>query len=380
MTSDELLSKTINYLRFPLTVGVVFIHFNLVDHPISLHGVQYGLNQPDWFRLLVIFFSGVLPQIGVPLFFVISGFLFFYRGTFERKVYKQKLKKRMKTLLVPFLLWNVLAILVQLLYQIPFLFPHATKVEVHFSIMRVFHTFFANFANEGIFVSPDYDKLEGGGFPYPINLSMWYVRDLVVMVLVSPLVYWLIRRMRKWLVIALGLVYYFYQPLFVPNGSWGVLLSQAAFFFSWGAFYSINKTSFVDCFRRYRLAPLLYLPIAVVDALTMSADYNLFIHEAGVIIGVVAVVVVVASLLETGRVKVNETLAGSSFFVYALHLLIINDLSRVVISFARLSNETYSVLLLYAAVPLLTSALCVWLYVLLKRYVPSLCYLLTGGR
>lgn len=380
MTSDALLSKTISYLRFPLTVGVVFIHFNLVEHPVSLHGVQYGLNQPAWLVFIVNFFSEVLPQVGVPLFFVISGFLFFYRAPFDWNAYHQKLRKRLKTLLVPFILWNVIAVLIQTMYQIPFLFPNATTVEMRFSFMRLFHTFFANFANAGIFVSPDYAMMEGGGSPYPINLPMWYVRDLMVMVLMAPVVYWLVRRVGAWFIIGLGMVYYLYQPLLMPNGSWGVLLSQAAFFFSWGAYYSINKVSFVDRFSQYRYAPLFYLPIALADAWTKQAPYNLFIHEAGVLVGVVAAVVVVAHLLEKEQIKVYPTLANCSFFVYALHVLIINDLSRILLSLLHLPDTTWAMLVLYILVPIVTTLLCVLLYVLLKRYVPALCNLLTGGR
>ena len=37
METEELQSKTISYLRFPLTLGVIFIHFNLTNG-ISLGG------------------------------------------------------------------------------------------------------------------------------------------------------------------------------------------------------------------------------------------------------------------------------------------------------------------------------------------------------
>lgn len=76
MKNDELLSKTISYLRFPLTVGIVFIHFSLHEG-LEIHGIKHGLDNPEWFFFIVYFISQVLARIGVPLFFVISGFLFF---------------------------------------------------------------------------------------------------------------------------------------------------------------------------------------------------------------------------------------------------------------------------------------------------------------
>ena len=377
--TDELLYQTISYLRFPLTLGVVFIHFDLIEHIFTYHGVQYGLDHPDWYIWVINFFSEVLPQIGVPLFFIISGFLFFHHVDFDGNVYQQKLRKRIKTLLIPYLLWNLIAILIHAVYLMPLLFPNAGQEEVHITFVRLFHTFFANLPNEGIFVTPE-AVVSNSGFPYPVNLPMWYVRELMVMVLLSPVIFWLMRLMGKWLVVILGVVYYFYHPLVMPEGSWGVLMSQAAFFFSWGAYYGIHKTNFVDSFRRHTYMPLLYLPVAIADALTRGTSYNLYIHQAGALLGIVSVVVIVAYLLESGKVKVNKTLANSSFFVYALHVSIIAEVAKVVFIVFHLSDNVFSMLVLYVITPLCTAALCVALYVLLKRYVPFLCNLLTGGR
>lgn len=58
MTKEELLSKTITYLRFPLTVGVVFIHFNIADG-FNISGIEYGMNNPKSYYYLVTFLSDV---------------------------------------------------------------------------------------------------------------------------------------------------------------------------------------------------------------------------------------------------------------------------------------------------------------------------------
>ena len=348
-------------------------------------GIKYGLDNPHWYYYYFInFFSDVLPRIGVPLFFIISGFLFFYRKDFDEVVYKQKLKTRAQTLLVPFFFWNILAILISASHKLPFLssvFSNAYKMEFHFSFIRVFNTFFANLKNEGIIVTPITDELaEVSQMPYPIDVPLWYVRDLMVMVLLSPIIYWMIRRLGKWLIVALGIVWYFYRALFLPDGGWTALLSCAAFFFSWGAYYSINKQNLVLNIGKYRYAPWLYIPIAIADTLTKGTDYNIFIHEAGILVGIVAAVVIVSNLLRSGKIKVNDTLANCSFFVFALHTLIMSDIGKILFTVLHLSDTTSAMLFLYIAVPTLTIALCILLYVVLKRYAPSVCSLLTGGR
>ena len=51
-TNDHLMSMTIAFLRFPLAVGVVFIHYNLAKNPFTMHGVEYGTNCAECSRSL----------------------------------------------------------------------------------------------------------------------------------------------------------------------------------------------------------------------------------------------------------------------------------------------------------------------------------------
>lgn len=165
MTSDELLSKTISYLRFPLTVGVVFIHFDL-STGLDIGGMTYGMNNPDWYFFIINMISGTLATIGVPLFFLISGFLFFYRKDFSCEVYRQKLQSRFMTLFVPYTLWNLIAIIWQLKCFLPGVSSFYPPVEVQITPARIFNTFFCNTtAGSGIFVSAQSGAMGGGNYP-----------------------------------------------------------------------------------------------------------------------------------------------------------------------------------------------------------------------
>ena len=382
MTNDKLLSQTISYLRFPLTVGVVFIHFNLAKSPFSMHGVKYGLDNPDWYSNLIRFLSEVLPSIAVPLFFLISGFLFFYKTEFDQTSYKRKLHTRARTLLVPFVLWNIIALLTKAVRMIPALspiFPNAYKTEVHFSLGHILNTFYDG--RSGILITPVEDLMtEVNNNPFPTNVPMWYVRDLIIMVLLAPVIYWMIKKAGAWFVVAMGIVWYFMKPIFFPTGAYPVLLSTALFFFSWGAYFSINRQNFVEILRKFKFAPLVYLPIAVADMLTKKTGYTLYIHQLGILVGIVSAVVIVSYLLEQEKIKVNSTLANASFFVFALHTLVMYDIGKVIFTALHLPDTTSAMLMLYFAVPTITILLCLGLYLLLKKYIPSVCNLLTGGR
>lgn len=349
-----------------------------------MHGVKYGLDNPDWYYYVISLFSDVLPRIAVPLFFIISGFLFFYHKDFSKQVYQQKLKTRAVTLLVPFILWNIIAILIQSFRMLPslsFIFPNAYKTEFHFSLERLFNAFFAENSSGGLFVTPNEDVLtEMSDNIFPIDVPLWYVRDLMIMVLLAPVLYWLIRRLGVWLVAMMGLSWFLMKPVILPNEGWLAQLCTATFFFSWGAYYSIYKQSFVEQMRRMRFVPLLYIVLVVGDTLTKGVNYNPVIHNAGIIAGIVTVVLVASYLLETGKGKVYTTLANSSFFVFALHTLIIGDIGKVLFKCLHLPDNTYAMLLLYFTTPIITIVFCVGLYVILKRYVPAVANLLTGNR
>ena len=240
MTSDELLSKTIDYLRFPLCVGIVFAHFNL-SKGLEIHGVRYGLENPDWYFFFLRLVNWVLPSLIVPMFFIFSGLLFFYRKDFSAEVYVQKLKSRMMTLLVPYILWNIIAILWRLKCLLPGISSFYRPVEIKVSSSRIFNTFFCNVDNSGIIVGSTLTNVPEGILP--IDGPLWFVRELMLMVVISPVIYWLIKKGNLWFLSLLGIVW-FCSSWFLLNDSFLKMYASqflmALFFFSWGAFYSIK--------------------------------------------------------------------------------------------------------------------------------------------
>lgn len=88
------ISKIISLLRFPLAFLVVMIHCNMRGYKCQFF--NYSLQN-------IIF-------LAVPLFYMISGYNFIK----SKKPYKQKIKDRFKTLLVPYSLWNIIAYIISI--------------------------------------------------------------------------------------------------------------------------------------------------------------------------------------------------------------------------------------------------------------------------
>ena len=106
MKDNSVKSKIIEWLRFFCIVAVVLIH----AHGQPLEGkdvISYQYGAYDTIRIL---FSEGLCRVAVPIFFLISGYLFFYNlEEWNKNIWIDKLKKRIKTLLVPYILWNLIA-------------------------------------------------------------------------------------------------------------------------------------------------------------------------------------------------------------------------------------------------------------------------------
>jgi hypothetical protein len=178
-----------------------------------------------------------------------------------------------------------------------------------------------------------------------------------------------------WLLLAMTVCY-----LFVHLPGYANQFMAPVLFFCWGAYYSINKVDVVDRFRKVWYAPIVFLVVSVIDLATYGTPVSLLMGGLEPFIGIVSLIVIASYLLEKGKAKVNETLANSSFFIFALHTLIMFELAKVLFLLLHLPDSPYALLLLYLTVPFITAFVCIGLYLLLKRFMPTLCGWLTGGR
>ena len=95
----------IRQLRFPMIVLVTFAHsYGHVADDFYLLSSEW--NSYEFLKLLI---SQTLVKVAVPVFFIISGYLFFANvKEWNFSVYKEKMFRRVKKLLIPYLIWNLL--------------------------------------------------------------------------------------------------------------------------------------------------------------------------------------------------------------------------------------------------------------------------------
>ncbi|MGE8241637.1 MAG: acyltransferase family protein [Sphingobacterium sp.] len=367
MSAEELQSKVIDFLRFPLIVGVVFIHTDFSD--IVIAGVKQisFVNYPIFSRIFFLF-SKVIFESCVPLFFFISGFLFFYKTAgFSREIYLQKLKNRIRSLLVPYIFWNLLIILFLMLAQTFLsgsLVSGRNKLITDYSLLDWLWSFW-----DTSHVNPLTKKT------LPINSPFWFIRDLMVVVLFSPLIYILIKKLRAYAVIMLGLLWIFNPFFYLPG-----LSIVSFFFFTAGAYFSIHKMNFVEVLMPMlrALAPL-YILIVAMALYFVGTGWWSYLYCAGVIVGLILAITVSAYFIERGKWHLNPFLTNGSFFIYAYHRLPLVFVIKILFKWLHPRSDGV-LLLLYIACPAIVILLGLLIYSLLRQWLPRFTAVISGGR
>lgn len=349
---SEITSRVIAFLRFPLIVLIVFIHCNFSSVPLfAVHPIAVCFSE---------FISETLALVAVPAFFFISGILFFHEGTFNRTAYLRKLKRRCRTLLLPYILWN--AIFIAYLFVIEKLFGHNPELGKPLGNMRV----------------TDYLKLfwninlidNTSGPVAPVNTPLWFVRDLMVVCILSPVFYLLIRLYSKMHVYVQILLLF---PLFYCMDRCSftqVWLVSPSVYFVIGAYFSLNRLDVCEVFRRMYIV-LLLAAIAALSLQFKNAFFLLLIFAAFGWLGRFAV---------RGKLVVKTLFERATFFIFASHAMLTAALFYILKNdYISIPNEIAAIAL-YICLPLAIVFICVLVYAVMSHYLPRCTSLLTGDR
>lgn len=241
-------SKTIEAVRFPLAVMVVAIHSYFAIEGWSYYEVAnqgLGSNVAQFFMIAI---GHVLTHIAVPTFFLISGYLFFQNfGDGKIDIWIRKLKSRVSTLMIPYIVWIILYILwkIGLSYQ--------TVLQEGLILLQSLGGVKMFWCSS----TWNLDRVDVWGNPAvassPVLVPFWFMRDLIVCAfLASPVFYFVFRReTRKWVrivsLVILAFLYFTQTSLYLPG-----LSSTSLFYFGLGAYLSLQDKSIIETFSRHK--------------------------------------------------------------------------------------------------------------------------------
>lgn len=168
MRDQSYFSKKVTFLNVMLTIFIVLLH---AETPLRF-GVALDKSYPFIYSVFT------LVQLGVPMFFFISAVLFFKQCTFADL--EKKYERRIFSLLIPYLLWNTIFVIVYvILLHIPFI-------------------------QERMHMSPDILDTPReilGAIIQSRCTPLWFVKDLMLLTLLAPVILLLLKDMR-WMLVA----------------------------------------------------------------------------------------------------------------------------------------------------------------------------------
>ena len=367
--SREQLYQVFNWLRFPLMVLVVFVH---VTGPSAvLNADLAGIGYYDLFRRAL---SLVLAQLAVPMFFFISGYLFLNRlQNWDWGIYSGKLKKRCKSLLLPYVVWNTIGILVVCFA----LYRQGAVNEIRHLLLGA--DSWKLYWCSRIWAGPSDWLGVTHAVTSPCLQPLWFLRDLMVVMVLSPLLWALFRYTRVWglLLLLLG---YLSQCLPVVPG----ITPASLFFFGTGMYMNMNNIDPSRWTWRYRYVfHAVTLLLFIVTMMCVGYDANgrpmiSMVNPFFVVFGCISTMNVATAIVKTGH-RVPELLSSSAFFIFVSHALLL-ETSNQLTKFIFGSGNALMLTLRYLFTAFIAIATCVLCYWLLRKFAPRLCGFLTGQR
>ena len=304
-------NEIFSQIRLPLIVLVTYAH--------SYGGVMEGYSVLgsgwDAYEELKIVMSQTLVKMAMPMFFVMSGYLFFVNvEAFNKEIYWQKIWRRVKTLLIPYIIWNLLM---------------ALKL---------------NGFNLSIFVEP-------------ANMPLWFLRDLMIVSLFTPIIYIGVKKLKYWVFLLLLPVYL--------TGIWAIQPGPnpyAICFFTLGAYLSIKKINLIEvCLRLEKTTYLLFAVLALAMILTYSTiTYSLLVLCFRVV-SVVVVFCLAYRILSRTTKRIPKTACDASYFIYLAHYVFFFSFIDTTF-FSLFGTSTLSMCAHYLLCPLVKVAIFVAIY------------------
>lgn len=342
------LSCSIEALRFPLILFIIFLHsYTSTSSIMGGHHLYFKMIYP---------FSLWIGETGVPAYFFISGLLLFY----SKKTYQQKLRSRFNTLLIPYLFFNFVILcgyLVLVIMGMPAVI--LGKDVADYSLIDYVRAFW----DRGSWSS-------GNGVP--LLCPFWYIRNLIVLVILSPVLYYILKYMRLLFPLVVG--------FFWINAHDSAFTLQSLTMFSLGAYFPISGMNPMELFDRYKIFFIgAFVLLAVLDVLHLfiSIPFALPVHRLALIANTFFVICLCGELLYRHQIY-SSLLSKSAFFVFCIHYPFTLALKPL---FERINGLPDAILILaYFASVTCIALVCVVLYKLMNLLMPRFLNVITGSR
>lgn len=346
----QYLSDKLRILSLISIIFVLYIHSGF--HADEIKGMLMNDRVQE-------FISGMMGRCAVPLFYMISGYLFFLKVPEGMKSIYGKMRKRVGTLVVPYIIGCLFFVGFGVLMAV---LPGVSKY-MNSSVMPLFSKPLGE-----ILRSIFYDAGNGS----PCAFQLWFLRDLILIVATSPLWYLLLKHLRWILVVTcFGLTHLHIQ--FIPF--------FALFWFLFGG-------QLVQVKNKYGGASLTVFTIVVFLFLSVvqlfmpdMIDWEL-VKIPIIILGLISIWGIYNMVLgKDFKLSEHRWLATAcqfTFFIYLFHEPTLNIVRKLIV--VVLGKNELGYLTSYLISPWIFTVCAVFAGLLFRKYLPRVYDVCTGGR
>ncbi len=340
-------------LRLLAFVSILIVLFNHAA-PLSLvyDGVLTKQPSPEA-NVLLTFWFGSIGRVNRPLFFFISGFLFFWTLKPGWSGLLEKWRKRVKSLLLPYLVWSLLSCI---LFGLGYWMSSTRSLIGH--RMELANLTWLEWLGVWLW--------------NPVAYQLWYIRDLLLLIFLCPLISSLATRL-GWFLIAALMMAWFIGFLPARPDETGLT------FFVLGAVMA-GKRIVLDWDLRGWKWPFaaLWLTLCFVStSIELSGELLPWMNKMANVAGAIAIWGL--SDLVTGWLRQKMLKAAKlTFFIYLTHEPLMLTLKKLIFKWLPY-NGTYSILT-FLFLPLIVLMICLATGAMMRLRTPKLFRFLVGGR
>lgn len=368
---NSTLSRTFSAVKWFLALTVVADHFLsiLMQNP----GGKFFFVDYPFLNEIVLFFSAFFKNYEVPVFFFMSGYLLYTGESFSMKSYKPVLKRKLWGLFKPYMIWWLIGLIIMVLFTIVMIRTYGEDTDIN-----------TIFIYEGVELNIPRTlfKLIGMNFFPEVNVSLWYLRVLMIALCMVPVIKWVIKYV-DWRFVLLILAIMFVG---ISHDQRDIRVEVTAFFFTLGYLLRAKDVNIIQLSRRiFPYAAIFYVAIGAffIYEFCKDADSLRAINVAksvNIILGVPLVLYSFYFLVSRNIIAGSAFLASASFFFYVAHYPLCHIVYQAGLGIYQPEPGSIGGILLVVGSYLFIVFFLLGMYYLLDRYFPRVRRFLSAGR
>lgn len=372
MVLSDFTSKKFKFWSFISMVLLVFVHGYNLDvrymQPWTIPGQNMSLT-----AFTEYFLANGIFRFRIPMLFIISGFLF---ALHDQKPYKQRTNKRLRTLLLPYLIWSAVGIIFTYALE---LFPFGKDMVANSNIVKI---------DDTRLLLHDYHwyELLFKWIFMPVPYQLWFIRVLLIYNIAYPAIRWCVtNRVACWVFFSIAFL------MWLGTMGFGLFEGEGLLFFSLGIW--IQKTDFVIDTPGRGFRPLCWgIAFVLLAALKTFLAFNgepyfgnaiypilIILHKLVILSGLIACWYGLDGIVNWFMHRLWFVWVSSfAFMIYAMHAPVVAFLINPVLTILDPLPGTH--LLAFILLPITIILIAIGTGAFLRKVSPGVYGVLTGGR